>query len=398
VPSLTVSTVRRLIPTVVVVLVVLAGGMWLGGHPQFLPGFARHALVDDKNDAVTEAFQKVQDVYYRPIGGQQLSDTAIKGIVAGLDDRFSNYFTPKEYKAFQQDQNSEFSGIGMLVSEDPKGLLVSKVYDASPAKRAGIRAGDVITDARGLSLKGLSKLKSTELIKGPPGSEITLTYERNGKPTTVTATRATIVVPMVASRLVRRRGEKIGYVSLAQFGSGAHAEVYAALQGLQKQGADRFVFDLRGNGGGLVSEAQLIASAFIRAGPIVTTRGRSVPSTTLNATGDPVVPTAPVVVLVDKGTASASEIVTGALQDTGRAKVVGTRTFGKGVFQQVIELADGGALDITAGQYFTPKGRNLGGQGVKTGAGIKPDVAAQDDPNTKADEGLDKALAVVGAE
>jgi carboxyl-terminal processing protease len=393
------STVRRILPTVVIVLAVLAGGMWLGGHPQFLPAFARHALVDDKTDAVTEAFQKVEDVYYRPIKGQQLSDTAIKGIVAGLDDRFSNYFTPKEYKAVQQSQNSEFSGIGMAVTEDPLGLLVNRVYDDSPAQRVGIRQGDVITAAKGKTLKGLSSQRSTQLIKGPPGSEIQLTYQRKGKPKTVTATRATISVPMVASRLIRKDGEKIGYVALAQFGSGAHAEVYAALQALQKKGADRFVFDLRGNGGGLVSEAQLIASAFIRSGPIVTTKGRAVPANTLKATGDPVVPDAPVVVLVDRGTASASEIVTGALQDTDRAKVFGTRTFGKGVFQQVIEMSDVGALDISAGQYFTPKGRNLGGQGVKTGAGIKPDIAAKDDPDTrKTDEGLDKAVSVVAAE
>jgi carboxyl-terminal processing protease len=392
------STVRRFLPTVVVVLLVLAGGAWLGGHPQFLPAVARHALVDDKTDAVAEAFERVQDVYYRPVKDQQLSDTAIKGIVAGLDDRFSNYFTPAEYKAFQQDQNSEFSGIGMAVTEDPLGLLVNRVYDDSPAERVGIRQGDIITAAKGRALKGLSSQRSTRLIKGPPGSEIKLTFQRKGKPKTVTATRATISVPMVASRLVQREGEKIGYVALAQFGSGAHAEVYAALQALKKKGADRFVFDLRGNGGGLVSEAQLIASAFIRSGPIVTTKGRSVPASTLQATGDPVIPTEPVVVLVDRGTASASEIVAGALQDTDRAQIIGTRTFGKGIFQQVIELSDGGALDITAGQYFTPKGRNLGGQGVKTGAGIKPDVAAKDDPDTRnKDEGLDRALAVVAA-
>ncbi len=393
------SIVRRSLPTVVIVLAVLAGGMWLGGHPQFLPAFARHALVDDKTDAVSEAFQRVEDVYYRPIKGQQLSDTAIKGVVAGLDDRFSNYFTPKEYKEFQQSQNSQFSGIGMTVTEDPLGLLVNRVYDASPAERVGIRQGDLITAAKGRSLKGLSSQRSTQLIKGPPGSEIELTYRRKGKAKTVTATRATISVPMVASKLVRKGEKRIGYVALAQFGSGAHAEVYEALKTLKKKGADRFVFDLRGNGGGLVSEAQLIASAFIRSGPIVTTKGRAVPASTLKATGDPVVPDAPVVVLVDRGTASASEIVAGALQDTDRAKVVGTRTFGKGVFQQVIELSDGGALDITAGQYFTPKGRNLGGQGVKTGTGIKPDVAAKDDPDTrKRDEGLDKAVSVIAAE
>ena len=393
------STVRRLIPTVALVFAIQASGLWLGGHPQFLPGFVRHAFVDDRTDAVAEALEKVQDVYYRPIGDQRLADTAIKGVVAGLDDRFSNYFTAREYKAFQQEQNSEFSGIGMLVAEDPKGLLVTKVYDASPAERAGIRPQDVITAAQGRSLKGLSQQRSTQLIKGVPGSQVKVTFERKGKPRTVTATRATISVPMVASKLVTEDGEKVGVVALAQFGSGAHAEVYAALKALQKKGAKAFVLDLRGNGGGLVSEAQLIASAFIRSGPIVTTKGRTVAASTLNATGDTVVPQDPLVVLVDKGTASASEIVAGALQDTDRAKVVGVTTFGKGVFQQVLELSGGGALDITAGQYFTPKGRNLGGRGVKTGSGITPDIRAKDDPDTRrVDEGLDRAVAVVAAQ
>ncbi len=158
------------------------------------------------------------------------------------------------------------------------------------------------------------------------------------------------------------------------------------------------MLDLRGNGGGLVSEAQLVASAFLSDGPIVSTRGRAVPERTLRATGDPVVPRRPLVVLVDRDTASASEIVAGALQDRKRAKVVGTRTFGKGVFQEVIELSNGGALDITAGQYFTPNGRNLGGKGVTPGSGIAPDVKAEDETKTKPDEGLDKALEVLGRE
>ncbi len=162
----------------------------------------------------------------------------------------------------------------------------------------------------------------------------------------------------------------------SQFSSGAHAEVYAALQRLKARGAQAYVFDLRENGGGLVDEAQLIASAFLSDGKIVTTRGRNVPTRTLNATGRPIVPKAPLVVLVDRGTASASEIVAGALQDRGRAKLVGTRTFGKGVFQEVIELSNGGALDITAGQYFTPNGRNLGGRGVREGKDVSRGTAS----------------------
>jgi carboxyl-terminal processing protease len=188
-------------------------------------------------------------------------------------------------------------------------------------------------------------------------------------------------------------------VALATFATpGAHAQVYAAVRRRLKEGAKGIVLDLRHNGGGLVKEAQLVASAFLPEGKIVSLRGRGVAPETLNATGAPIAPKTPLVVLVDRDTASASEIVTGALQDHHRAKVVGTRTFGKGVFQEVIELDNGGALDITAGQYFTPSGRNLGGGGVKPGAGLKPDVKVKDNPKTTRDEGLDRALHVLAAE
>ena len=191
-------------------------------------------------------------------------------------------------------------------------------------------------------------------------------------------------------------GKKIGIVALSSFTSGAHAEVYAALQKLKKKGAQAYIFDLRNNGGGLVDEAQLVASAFLADGPIVTTRGRNVATRTLDATGSPVIPKAPLVVLTNGGTASASEIVAGALQDRGRATLVGEKTFGKGVFQQVIELSNGGALDITAGQYFTPKGRNLGGKGVAQGAGLKPDLLVKQPDEATKDLALRAALAKLG--
>jgi carboxyl-terminal processing protease len=204
---------------------------------------------------------------------------------------------------------------------------------------------------------------------------------------------------VVASALRTVGGRKLAVVALATFATpGAHAQVYSAVKRRVKQGAQGIVLDLRHNGGGLVKEAQLVASLFLRDGKIVSLRGRGVAPETLNATGDPLAAKTPLVVLVDRDTASASEIVTGALQDHHRAKVVGTRTFGKGVFQEVIQLDNGGALDITAGQYFTPDGRNLGGNGVNTGAGLQPDVKAKDDPKTTPDEALDRALHVLAAE
>jgi carboxyl-terminal processing protease len=381
-------------------VVLLVFGIWVGGrHPGWLPGFVRGPLVGDTQTAVVkEAIERVHDTYYRKIPEDQLADDAIDGVVKRLDDRFSNYFSPAEYKRFKESQHSEFSGIGLAVSDDPGGLRVETVYDGSPAKRAGIRKGDLVVRAAGRDLKGRTSDESVSFIKGPPGSQVRVTWRREGKTFTKTITRTTVSVPVVASQMARAGACKAGIVRLAQFSSGAHSELYAAFKRQKERGAKVFVLDLRGNGGGLVSEAQLIASAFLRSGRIVTTKGRSVPERTLTATGDPVIPTQPLVVLVDKGTASASEIVTGALQDRHRAKVVGTQTFGKGVFQEVIELSNGGALDITAGQYFTPSGRNLGGKGVSTGSGIKPDVKASDDPKTKKrDEAEDRALRVLSA-
>jgi carboxyl-terminal processing protease len=384
------------LPALLVALLVF--GIWVGGrHPGWLPGPVRSALVGDSQTAVVkEAIDRVHDTYYRKIPKDELANDAIDGVVKRLDDRFSNYFSPAEYKRFKESQNSEFSGIGLSVSEDPHGLRVQTVYDGSPAKRAGIEKGDIIVEAAGHSLAGRGSDEAVSFIKGPPGSRVKVTWMRGDRRFTKTITRTTVSVPVVASQMARAGACKAGIVRLAQFSSGAHAELYDALKREKKRGAKVFVLDLRGNGGGLVSEAQLVASAFLRSGKIVTTKGRAVPERTLDATGDPVVPTQPLVVLVDRGTASASEIVSGALQDRHRAKIVGERTFGKGVFQEVIELSNGGALDITAGQYFTPSGRNLGGKGVSTGSGIQPDVKATDDPKTKArDEAQDRALAVL---
>jgi carboxyl-terminal processing protease len=390
----------RVIALLPAALVLLAAGIFLGGHPDRLPGFVRDPLVGDKNTRVVrEAIDKVHDTYYREIPESDLADDSLKGVVAALHDRFSNYFTPKEYKQFQEVSNSEFSGIGLEVQVHPRGLRISRVYDGSPAARAHLEDGDLIIAVGKTSLKGKPSEYSTSLIKGPPGSDVTVTVVHGRKSRRVTLTRATITVPVVASTLRTVDGKKLAVVALSTFATpGAHAQVYAAIRRRLKQGAQGIVLDLRRNGGGLVKEAQLVASAFLTDGKIVSLRGRGVASQTLNATGDPIAKSTPLVVLVDRDTASASEIVAGALQDRGRAKIVGTRTFGKGVFQEVIELENGGALDITAGQYFTPKGRNLGGGGVKPGAGIQPDVEAKDNPKTPRDEGLDRALHVLADE
>ena len=192
--------------------------------------------------------------------------------------------------------------------------------------------------------------------------------------------------------MVRWRGRRYGLVVFASFTEGSAAQLRAEIDRLLRRGADGILLDMRGNGGGLLNEAVDVASIFIPDGTIVSTDGRSRARHVYTATGGAIARSVPVVVLVDRGSASAAEIVAGALQDRDRARVVGTRTYGKGVFQEIRELSNGGALDLTVGQYFLPSGRNLGGKGVKEGSGIAPDLRAKDDPDTRRDEALEAAL------
>jgi len=397
-----VGVLRRLLTSKIVAvlssLAVLVAGIWLGGHPRYLPDPIADVLVgDDSSRIVLRGLDTIHDRYYRDVGRAELSSAALKGAVESLDDRFSAYFSPKEYAQFTRAINNQFSGIGTAVRGVKAGLRIETVYPDSPAKKSDIRVGDVLTSSNGRSLAGIPEAAASALVKGREGTKVTLRVLREDRAITKRVTRGTISVPVVTSRIASAGGTRVAYVSLSTFGpQTAHEEVADAIRKQRKRGAKGIVLDLRGNGGGLVSEAQLIASMFLRGGPIVTTRGRSVETVTLKATNDTLAGRLPTVVLVDGGTASAAEIVTGALQDRDRATVVGVKTFGKGVFQQILRLPNGGALDITVGQYFLPSGRNLGGAGVKTGSGIKPDVSVRDDPDTEdEDEALDRALKVL---
>jgi len=381
--------VIRAFATLVAIVATLCAGMYLGGHPADLPGFLKDAFVDDSTTLNAEAIDVIEDNFIRKVPDTQLDDASLQGMVRSLKNPFSHYFTPEQNKLFEQATNGEFSGVGLTVVERKRGLLVVGVFKKSPAKRVGIKSGYLITKVNGRSIAGESSTASTARIKGKPGTFVQLTIKRPGsKPRTLRVKRERIQVPVVSSRLLREGRKKLGVVSLSSFTSGAHAELASAVRKLLDRHAQGFVLDLRKNGGGLLEEAVLISSLFVPNGTIVTTKGRARPKRVFEATGDTIT-RKPIVVLVDHDTASASEITTAALKERIGASVVGRRTFGKGVFGQVFELSNGGALDLIVGNYYTPNGENINKKG------IAPDVSVKDDPATKRDEALDRALSTL---
>jgi carboxyl-terminal processing protease len=370
------------------IVVLLLGVLW-GGHPTWLPTPLRNAFVADSNDSVmTQALSIIQRDYYRAVDSNQLVNSSLAAAIASLHDPFSQYISPSDYNDFGH-ASPHVNGVGIDVEPDRRGLRVVDVFPGTPAARAGLLPGDLIVKVGDLALAGHSANYDSALIRGHAGSEVTLTIVRSGRSHALTITRESFTVPVADDRLLTIHGIKLGYVQLTTFNQqGAGNEVRGDVDQMLDEGARGIILDLRDNGGGLITEAVNVASIFIPDGTIVSTQGRHSPRQVFTATGNAIPTKIPVVVLVDHGTASASEIVTAALQDRHRALVVGAHTFGKGVFQEVQELPNGGALDITAGYYYTPDGRNLGGGGVREGAGVIPNVYALDNPRTTRDEAL----------
>ena len=382
------NSVRSAIVAFLCAVFALFVGIWLGGHPENLPGALQDAFVDEDRALRAEVIDTIEDNFYKRVDEEQLDDASLKGIVDSLRDPFSHYLTPKEASQFNESVSGEFEGVGMNVEQDRRGLKVLRVFEGSPAEEAGIKRGDFILFVNGRSIAGVNSDVATGRIKGEAGTTVELSVVTPGDdgPRELKVERERIEVPVATGRIVERDGKKLAVVELVSFSSGAHGILRQEIDEQLKKGAEAIVLDLRGNGGGLLTEAQLVSSIFIEDGKIVSTRGRSRPERVLEAEGDAIDEDIPVVVLVDGGSASASEIVTGALRDTKRATVVGTRTFGKGLVQEVKPLSNGGVLDITVANYYLPGGKTI------TTAGIKPQVRAEDDPETERDEALPTAL------
>jgi carboxyl-terminal processing protease len=390
---------RGAVAFAVALAALFVAGLWLGGHPRSLPEPLREVFVAEPAGLTAEAAEAIEDNYYRAVGETELGNASLQGMVRELRrrhrDRFSEYFSPEALAAFNEQIEGRFSGIGLTVIEVKQGLRVASVFPRSPAEEAGIGAGDTIVSVEGESLAGVSSNEATKKIKGPEGTEVTIGVRsgKGGKVRRLTLTRAEVTLPNTSARVEEVGGAKLGYVRLLSFSEGAHGQLASAVEKVEREGAEGIVVDLRHNPGGLLDEAVLTASLFLPEDEVVVSTDSRTQGKTVHKTSGGRIASLPLVVLIDGGTASAAEILAAALADDGGAEVVGSRSFGKGVFQEEQSLSNGGALKLTVGEYFTPEGVNLA-----ESHGIHPAVKAQDDPKTKPDEAEHRAFEVLAAE
>jgi len=327
----------------------------------------------DELRTFTEVFAKVKNDYVETIDDRQLIENAIRGMLEGLDPH-SAYLNKEEYTELQEGTTGEFGGMGIEVGMEDGFVRVISPIDDSPASRAGILAGDIIVRLDDQSVKGLSLNEAVAIMRGKPGSSITLTVLREGeeKPLMIEVVRDVIMVKSVKGRMLE---PGYGYVRISNFQAHTAEDLRLKIEVLKKEskeGLTGLILDLRNNPGGILNAAVGVSDLFLDSGLIVYTEGR-IQDSKLEFTANPsdILKNAPVIVLVNGGSASASEIVAGALQDHERAIIMGEQTFGKGSVQTILPMNDEAALKLTTARYYTPSGRSI------QASGIKPDIIIQ---------------------
>ena len=348
---------------------------------------------EDLFETFWQVREYIRDEYVDPKGTDidpaSLADGAIRGMVKALGDEHSGYLDAQQYPVMQEDMSGSIQGIGAVVQRDETSgfLQIAYVLEGTPAAAAGLQSGDVFAEVDGLDVLDASQLELAALVRGPAGSAVQLTMYRGAETLHFTIKRARIAVPNIEWRLLEDSG--IGYVSLQHFNASARADLDDAFVAMNVHSLPGLVLDLRGNPGGLLDSAIAVASAFIEEGPLAI-QDFDDHEQILNADGSHAGLTLPLVVLVDGRSASASELVAGALQDRGRATIIGEQTFGKGTMQNLFRLDNGGGLQLTIARWLTPDGHWI------HESGITPDLLVEqtEDPGeTGADAKLQAAIA-----
>jgi carboxyl-terminal processing protease len=348
------------------------------------------AIADDSTYEGLSNFTRVLDLvernYVEEVDPEKLTNSAIDGMLKTLDP-YSTYLSPERYRELEIGTSGEFGGVGMEVSEENGVLTVITPIEGSPAEKAGIKPRDQIIEIEGKSTQGMVVQEAVGLLRGPSGTPVKITIRRAGEaePKVITLIRDKIVVKSVKAKLLQNG---IGYIKLTQFQDRSSQEMREAISGLESQNGKELsglILDLRNNPGGLLTEAIDIVDEFIDSGLIVSVRGRTPDQTReYYATKNGSFQTFPVVVMVNDGSASASEVVAEALQDSKRAVILGTKTFGKGSVQTIIKLEDGSGLKLTTAKFYAPSGRSI------NEVGVTPDIKIE---NTKdQDKQLESAI------
>lgn len=318
----------------------------------------------------SEVLTQVQKNYVDETKIKDLVQGAIRGMLATLDPH-SAYMTPEMYKEMQVETKGEFGGVGIQIGIKENRLTVIAPIDGTPAQRAGIKAGDFIIKVNDEPTKDLSLMDAVQKMRGPKGTKVTLTIQREGAPEPIpyTLVRDTIKIESVKSKVL----DNIGYIKLTQFQEATGRDLVKALKQLKEQKVQSTILDLRNNPGGLLTAAVEVSEQFLPSGKLVVyTKGRESKKDEWFAKGKDQMEDSPMIVLVNEGSASASEIVAGALQDYGRAVIVGTTSFGKGSVQTILPLGDGSGLRLTTAKYYTPKGRSIQATGITPDIVVKP--------------------------
>lgn len=330
--------------------------------------------LDSSGDYDEQTWRQLRrNLLQKSFAGSAESYEAIRGMLASLNDPYTRFLDPKQFKEMRIDTSGELMGVGIQLSLDKatKELVVVSPIEGTPASRAGVLSKDVIVSIDGQSTKGMSTEDAVKLIRGPEGSEVVLGLRRGRELLDIPLTRARIEINAVSYKLNTTEDDrKVGYIRLKQFNANAAKEMREAAKSLEDQGVDGYVLDLRGNPGGLLEASIDIARQWLNEGIIVSTRTREGIRDVRRATGSAITDK-PLVVLIDQGSASASEILSGSLQDNARAELVGQKTFGKGLVQAVRGLSDGSGLTVTIAKYLTPKGTDIHKNG------IEPDVKSE---------------------
>jgi len=350
------SRLRRIVAGVVVVAAAYVAGaasMWLAHSRQ--PVAAPHQSVVDEAEA------RIAAEAAHPVSQEQLERAAVQGMLSALDDQWSAYYAPADFARFEQVLSGTYTGIGVWIRRAPDGSLrVSSVEPASPAATAGLKRGDVVLAVAGRSVRGRSVADVSSALRGDAGSKVTIAISRDGRQLSLRLRRASVSTDDVSASMVASGVERL---RISAFTRGVGRWVRARVAAAETRHLRGLVLDLRADPGGLLDEAVETSSVFLDGGPVVSYEQRGHAKQVVDAVGrgDTAIP---LVVLVDGGTASAAEIVAGALQDRGRAVIIGSRTFGKGSVQAPSQLSDGSALELTVGHYLTPSGRSLDGVGI----------------------------------